>query len=353
MCVSPPPSPSQPSPSGPSGRQRGSALLDPSSFELALVALQQRLDQLQQSLSQQNKLATLGMITAVIAHEFNNLLTPMISYTTFALSDKADDALRQKALQKSLAGAQRLANISKSLLGFTRGDESTTANIAAAVRETLACLSRELSKDGITLTMEVPENLCVALNAGHLQQILMNLIVNARSAMLHRTREIQPNSLPDAPRAADPRAPHPSSERRSRADVSATRRSPALHNGATGATGGAARGIKRLTIRALLSPDAKTVELRIADTGPGIPAEVLPRIFDPFFSTKRTATPADNDAFEECMPRGGTGLGLTICQELVHAAGGTIRAINEFGATFILELPVAGEAAPTGAGEAA
>jgi signal transduction histidine kinase len=298
------------------------------------------------------------MITAVIAHEFNNLLTPMISYTTFALSDKADDALRQKALQKSLAGAQRLANISKSLLGFTRGDESTSANIAAAVRETLACLSRELSKDGITLTMEVPENLCVALNAGHLQQILMNLIVNARSAMLHRTRDTQPDSphapgaAPGAPHAADPRAPHPSSERRSRADVSATRRSPALHNGATGATG-AARGIKRLTIRALLSPDAKTIELRIADTGPGIPAEVLPRIFDPFFSTKRTATPADNDASEECMPRGGTGLGLTICQELVHAAGGTIRAINEFGATFILELPVAGEAAPTGAGEAA
>ncbi len=89
---------------------------------------------MQASLAQQNKLATLGMVTAVIAHEFNNILTPMMSYTTFALGEKADEALRTKALTKALAGAQRMANISKSLLGFARGDESTRAHVAVAVQ---------------------------------------------------------------------------------------------------------------------------------------------------------------------------------------------------------------------------
>jgi len=58
------------------------------------------------------------------------------------------------------------------------------AGVLPAVRETLACLARDLAKDGITLVLDVPADLAVAMNAGHLQQVLMNLIVNARSAML-------------------------------------------------------------------------------------------------------------------------------------------------------------------------
>ena len=96
------------------------------------------------------------MVTAVIAHEFNNILTPMISYTKFALGDKADEALRQKALAKALSGSERLANISKSLLGFARGDDTSSVPVLLAVRETLGCLARDLSKDGITLTLDVP-----------------------------------------------------------------------------------------------------------------------------------------------------------------------------------------------------
>lgn len=269
---------------------------------LAMDTLQQRIDQLQQSLAQQNKLATLGMITAVIAHEFNNILTPMISYTKFALSDKSDDALREKALTKALSGSQRLADISKSLLGFARGEDSASANVLACVRETLGCLARDLAKDGISLTLSVPEELIAAINAGHLQQVLMNLIVNARSAML------------------------------------------------TGASG----GLKRLTIRAAPKPGGNTrknmLELSVADTGPGIPAEVLPHIFEPFFSTKRPAPPppaSPNGAAprrsEESLPRGGTGLGLTICRELITAAGGAIRALSPEGqgATFLIDLPAA------------
>jgi signal transduction histidine kinase len=304
---------------------------------LALVTLQQRIDQLHQSLAQQNKLATLGMVTAVIAHEFNNILTPMIAYTKFALGDKADDALREKALSKALSGAERLANISKSLLGFARGDESSTsAHAGTAVRETLACLSRDLAKDGITLTCEVPEDLWVAMNAGHLQQVLMNLVVNARSALLHGGAD-HSGGLQPTPAAET----GSNTLGRSRAAIEALRKGPAasgVRNGSRGA------GVKRLTIRAELINAGKRVLLHIADTGPGIPAEVLPRIFDPFFSTKKRGEPSpEQGAPEESMPKGGTGLGLTICKELVAAAGGSIRATSEpgKGATFTLELSVA------------
>jgi signal transduction histidine kinase len=319
-------------------------MLDPGSIELALVTLQQRIDQLHQSLAQQNKLATLGMVTAVIAHEFNNILTPMIAYTKFALGDKADTALREKALTKALSGAERLANISKSLLGFARGDEaSTTANVAVAIRETLACLSRDLGKDGITLTCDVPDDLWVSINAGHLQQVLMNLIVNARSAMLNGGT-IAKSAAVSAETGTSPLV-------RGRAAIEAMRKAPAAGVGAGAVP--VRCGVKRLTIRAERTLGGKRVELSIADTGPGIPADVLPRIFDPFFSTKKRGEKPLNEggaADEEAMPQGGTGLGLTICKELVAAAGGTIRAASEAGkgATFVLELAVM--TPPEGAG---
>jgi signal transduction histidine kinase len=313
---------------------------------MALATLQQRIDQLHQSLAQQNKLATLGMVTAVIAHEFNNILTPMIAYTKYALGDKADDALREKALNKALSGAERLANISKSLLGFARGDESsTTAHVSTAIRETLACLSRDLSKDGITLTCEVPEDLWVGINAGHLQQVLMNLIVNARSAMLNGGAAAKPASPPATETSTSPLV-------RGRAAIEAMRKAPAPPAAVAGAARG---GVKRLTIRAQIVNGGKRVELSITDTGPGIPADVLPRIFDPFFSTKKRgekASPEQGCAGEEAMPQGGTGLGLTICKELLAAAGGGIRASSEGGrgATFTLELGVvAPPGSPAGA----
>jgi signal transduction histidine kinase len=279
--------------------------IDPTSLEQAIETFQGRIKELQQALSQQQKLATLGMITSVIAHEFNNILTPMISYTRYALSEKADAELKDKALVKALAGAERAANISKSLLGFARDDETTAVELRRAILETLSCLSRDVSKDGITLDLQVAEGLWAAMNAGQFQQVMMNLIVNARSAMLANRN---------------------------------------AHGGGGGGGGGGGKGgIKRLTIHATVTGKGKMIQISIADTGPGIPADVLPQIFEPFFSTKKGGDPAVGFESDE-MPKGGTGLGLTICRDLIEGAGGSIRAENVStggtGAVFIIELPL-------------
>lgn len=310
MSAPPPPPPPEPFSSSPApepGRSDGPlgrrlAMMDATSLEMAIGALQGRIDQLQENLAQQNKLATLGMVTAVLAHEFNNILTPMISYTKFALGDKGDEALRNKALHKALSGAERLANISKSLLGFARGDESAVADVAGAISETLSCLSRDLGKDGITLTVEVEAGLKVAMNGGQLQQVLMNLVVNARSAMLGTDGCVEEGAKPAGRRG----------------------------------------GVKRLTVTGKVIKRGKIAEIRVSDTGPGIPEGLRGRVFEPFFSTKR-GEGAEGPVTEEGLPRGGTGLGLTICQELVAAAGGTIREDGEAGkgAVFVIEVPVA------------
>ncbi len=279
-------------------------ILDASSLEQAINALQGRIDELEAHVSQQQKLATLGMVAAVIAHEFNNILTPMISYTRYALSDGADDAIKIKALQKALAGAEKAAAISQSLLGFTRGEEGTVADVHKCVQETLTCLSRDLGKDGITLKIEIQDGLKVQMNPGQLQQVLMNMIVNSRSAMLQ-----------------------------------------------------ASSRLRRMTIQAARLNNGKIAQLQVCDTGPGIPPDVLPHIFEPFYSTKRKSQPqkingnsaaggvATETEKEDALPKGGTGLGLTISQELILAAGGTIRCLSEVGkgTTFIIELPISDE----------
>ena len=114
----------------------------------------------------------------------------------------------------------------------------------------------------------------------------------------------------------------------------------AMLTGASGSHGGVG-GVKRLTIRAgyVNRPVGRSVEISVADTGPGIPADILPHIFDPIFSTKRSMATEKGDS--ETTGRGGTGLGLTICRQLVEAAQGRIWVVSQpgNGAAFFLEIP--------------
>ncbi|MCE9590007.1 MAG: HAMP domain-containing histidine kinase [Planctomycetes bacterium] len=193
--------------------------------------LEVQFQQVRDGLTHSHRLATLGTIASIIAHEYNNILTPIISYAQLALAKPDDRDFMKKALEKSLQGAERAANISSSLLGFAReADQKHAAKLRTVVDESVACLAREPKKDGIQLTLDIPD-IQVAMTPLSLQQVLVNLILNARQAMN--------------------------------------------------------KGGGRLAITARV--DKGLVQIDVADTGPGIPDQIRDRLFEPFV-THRPST---------------------------------------------------------------
>jgi two-component system NtrC family sensor kinase len=252
-------------------------------MEASLANLQQQLDDLRQQVVESQRLATLGTLAAVVAHEFNNLLTPIVSYSQYALesamSDKPDMELIRKALAKGMASAERAGRICRSILGMARGEASQTGQMVEVQRlidETLLVLARDPKKDGIALRVQVEPELAVPGEAVELEQVLLNLLINARQAMLGR--------------------------------------------------GGA------LTVKAGRDPKTGEVRIAVIDTGPGIPERVRERIFEPFFTTRGTTRRGEAR---------GTGLGLHICRQLVEHHGGRIELQSEVGrgTTFTVILP--------------
>jgi signal transduction histidine kinase len=256
------------------------ALSDSLSEKLAL--LQQQLESLRTQLTESQRLATIGTISAVIAHEFNNLLTPIVSYSQFALqsaqSENPDMELIKKALSKSFQSADKAGKICQSMLGLARGQSTFgEVQVQKLVDETLLVMARDPKKDGIALRVQIEPNLTVFGDPVQLEQVLLNLLINARQAMLGR--------------------------------------------------GGS------LTIKAFKNPTHPEVLMQVIDNGPGIPDKLLPRIFEPFFTTKGTARKGEAK---------GTGLGLAICKEIVEHHKGRIEVESEVGqgCTFTIILPV-------------
>jgi len=238
--------------------------------------LEAQLQAVREGLSHSHRLSMLGTIASVIAHEYNNILTPVISYCQLALNDPADAEKMKKAVVKSLAGAQRAAHISGSLLGFAREeDERHVADLPEVIDDAINCLGRSPEKDGITLEIDAPD-LKLAIGPLSLQQVLVNLMMNAREAMRRR--------------------------------------------------GG--------TISVTGREKAQLCVLTVTDTGPGIPDDLLDRLFEPFVTHR-----------DEPGARKGTGLGLSICRDLIHRAGGTIDVDTKAnrGTTFTIQLPLAEE----------
>lgn len=257
-----------------------------SEVEAKLGTVEAELDALRSQLAEAHRLATVGTISAVIAHEFNNLLTPIVSYSQLALKaiedGRADEALIRKALTKSQQHAQRAGRICESLLNLVRGQGEPLGRVSVAklVEEALSVLARDPQKDGIALRVQVPPEVCVRGDAVQLEQVLLNLLINARQALL---------------------------------------------------AGGRVRGAS-ITVRAT-EVDAKTIRLTIADNGPGIDPENLGRLFEPFFTTKRRVKGAP----------GGTGLGLHICRSIIERHRGRIDVESSpgAGAAFHVLLPAA------------
>lgn len=241
--------------------------------------MQGQLESLRDQLTESQRLATIGTIAAVIAHEFNNLLTPIVSYSQYALQsaegEKPDLELIKKALTKAYQSSSKAGRICTSMLGLARGESIFgQVSVQNLVDETLLVLARDPRKDGITLRVQVQSDLHVEGDPVQLEQVLLNLLINARQAMLGK--------------------------------------------------GGS------ITIKAQHAEDQ--VRLQVIDTGPGIPERLLPRIFEPFFTTKGTSRKGETK---------GTGLGLAICKEIVEHHKGRIEVESEVGkgTTFNVYLP--------------
>jgi signal transduction histidine kinase len=233
---------------------------------------------LEQQLADAQKMTALGELVSTTTHEFNNVLMTILNYARLGLRHK-DEATRDKALQKILDAGQRAAKITSSVLAMARnrsGDLEPT-DLAKLIEECLVLLERELSKYRISVELQmgsVPE---VLANGNQIQQVLLNLLINARQAMPSGGQVIIK-----------------------------------LHHDKSGGT----------------------VDLTVRDTGSGIPADKLPRIFDRFYTTKKGPDESG---------KGGTGLGLATCKSIIDAHHGRIRVESTVGkgTAFIIKLPVA------------
>ena len=233
---------------------------------------------LRAQLAQAQRMAALGELLRTTTHEFNNLLMTIINYAQLGLRHK-DQTTRDKALEKILAAGQRAAKVTQSVLGMARnrstGLEAT--DLTRLLEDSLVLLERELMKHRITLEKQfqsVPE---VWANGNQIQQVILNLIINARQAM---------------------------------------------NAGGT------------LTLKLEYDAASKMVDLVVRDTGSGISAEQLPRIFDAYYTTKHGPDESG---------KGGTGLGLSSCRTIIEAHQGRIRVESTVGrgTAFTIKLPVA------------
>ncbi len=163
-----------------------------------LEGLEGRLEQLREGLMRSHRLEMLGTMSSIIAHEYNNILTPMISYCQLAQSNPDDIELLRKAVGKSLNGALNAAEISNSILGFCREDDGEErCCVGDVVREVFQCLGRDPEKDGIELHLEIGEGLFVMMSPTELQQVLLNLVLNARQAMKARGGKLRIKAIRD------------------------------------------------------------------------------------------------------------------------------------------------------------
>jgi len=246
--------------------------------------LEQQIKYLREELAQAQKMTALGELVSTTTHEFNNVLMTIINYAKMGLRHP-DDATRKKSFEKILAAGQRAAKITNSVLGVARNRSNSfePTDLSAIVKETLVLLERELSKYRIrveTRFPEVPEAMAIG---NQIQQVLLNLLINARQAM---------------PRGGN--------------------------------------------LLVQLQHDQKNdmIDLIVRDFGQGIPSEKLQRIFDPFFSTKKGPDETG---------KGGTGLGLSSCRNIIEAHRGRIRVESTVGkgTCFTIKLPVANKSKGT------
>jgi hypothetical protein len=267
--------------------------LAPHELAQRLEDTQKELDSLRRQLEHSDRLAALGTLAATIAHEFNNLLTPSMSYAQLALRRIEDGDLdpdfTRKALLKVQSAGRKAGSICEAILNFARpaGEPgpAPAADLAAVVEEAIVTLGHDPAKMGITLRRDVAPGLRVAIDPLHLEHVLMNLLLNARQAMLGRRH-----------------------------------------------------GTLSIIACPLSNPQGPAVRIEVSDTGCGIEPAHLASIFDTFFTSRDPAGPTR-----------GNGLGLSLCRQIVERNGGqiSVQSTPGKGTTFRIVLPAA-QSGPAG-----
>jgi len=249
---------------------------------------------LEAQLRQAQKMEAIGHLTGGVAHDFNNILTAVMGYVAMAqerVASQGDEKL-DMYLDRALRSGRQARDLIQQMLTFSRGQrgEPRALRLPPLVKESVK-LMRSTLPSSIEFDTELDAALpAVLLDPVHLEQVLMNLCINARDAM----------QSAGTLRIALKKTAHRDSVCTS------------CHQPVRGAY----------------------VELAVSDTGPGISAEVIERMFEPFFSTKETGK--------------GSGMGLSTVHGIVHEHGGhvIVETAPHAGATFrVLFKPMSGEGA--------
>jgi two-component system cell cycle sensor histidine kinase/response regulator CckA len=242
------------------------SLQDITERKLAEAALQASSDEVKtisQQLLQAEKLATMGELASSIAHELNNPLATVSLRVESLIAQTDGDDPRRRELEIIEQEVERMGNLVTNLLQFSRRSQQqiSTVNVCDEIEKTLELVHYHFRKHNIAVAREFkPEGPLILADRQQLRQLFLNLFTNASDAM------------PD---------------------------------------GGT------LTIRVTNRPEEKQICIEIADTGVGIPPEILLKVFEPFYTTK---------------PEGkGTGLGLAICRRIAQAHNGTLNITSEGG----------------------
>jgi PAS domain S-box-containing protein len=240
---------------------------------------------LETQLNQAQKMEAIGRLAGGVAHDFNNLLVVIQSYAELLREGLAEQDPKRGDLEEILAAARRAAALTKQLLAFSRSEtvRPTELRLSAVVTGMEKMLRRIIGED-IELTTELAPTLGLVLaDAGQLDQVILNLSINARDAMAEGGRlAISTQNV----------------------------------------------SISRETESAQIDlPAGQYVMLAVRDSGIGMTAETQRRIFEPFFTTKEVGQ--------------GTGLGLATVYGIVQQSGGHIRVQSELGhgTTFEIYFP--------------
>jgi signal transduction histidine kinase len=232
---------------------------------------------LRQQLLRAQRLSSVGTLASSVAHEFNNILTTIMNFAKLGMKADCSNETRLHALEKILKGSQRAAMVISTMLGFARNQsmQREPTDLVALVEEVLVLTEKDLRKHQVKMETRFASRPIAPVVRGQIEQILINLILNARQAMPH---------------------------------------------------GG------RMTLEVGDNPHTHMAEISVIVTGIGIPPDRLRLIFEPFYTTKQ---PDENG-------HGGSGLGLSVCRQIIEQHQGRIRveSLPGKGSKFIVKLPL-------------